>query len=254
MQKNRAMLSDEQWEKIEPLLPANDQAPGRKPTLGNRLFLEALFFLIRAGIAWRDLPERFGNWNSIYKRYARWGEKGVWTSIFGQRSGGRLDLSEVDMDSTIVRVHQHATGARKSEGDQAIGCSRGGRTTKIHTVIEALERMIHFTLTGGNVNDCTQARRLLETVPAQSVAADKAYDTEETIQTIERNGGVAAIPSKSNRKIQRPLDRERYKRRNRIERFFCKLKHFRGIATRYAKLARRFAAFILMVGILHWST
>jgi transposase len=254
MQPDRTMLSDQQWEKLELLLPANERAPGRKSTMGNRLFLEAVFFLIRLGCGWRDLPDRFGNWNSIYRRYARWGEKGVWTTIFAALSGGRLEISEVDLDSTIVRVHQHAAGARKSEGDQAIGSSRGGRTTKIHAVTESLERLVHFVLTGGNENDCTQGRRLLETVPAKSVGADKAYDTNEIIHTIEQNGGDAAIPSKSNRKVQRPLDSERYKRRNRIERFFCKLKHFRGIATRYAKLARRFAIFVLMVGILHWST
>jgi transposase len=253
MQPDRTILSDEQWNKIEPHLPANSSAPGRKPLFGNRLFLEALFFLIRTGIAWRDLPNRFGNWNSIYRRYARWDERGVWSRVFAVLSGGNLVLDDIDVDSTIVRVHQHASGARKSEGDQAIGCSRGGRTTKIHAVTEALERLVHFTLTGGNVNDCTQGKLLLEGVPGKNVNADKGYDSNEIVETIEKNGGFANIPSKSNRKVQRPLDKGRYKGRNRIERFFCRLKHYRSIATRYAKLARRFAAFILMVGILHWS-
>ena len=252
MQPDRTILSDDVWNTIEPHLPA--RSAGRKSLLGNRLFLEAVYFLIRTGVAWRDLPTRFGHWNSVYRRYARWAERGVWTSVFAVLSGGNLSIDEVDLDSTIIRVHQHATGARKSEGDQAIGSSRGGRTTKIHAVTEALERLVHFTLTGGNVNDCTQGKRLLESVPAANVQADKAYDSNEIIGIIEANGGVANIPSKSNRKVQRPLDTERYKRRNRIERFFCKLKHYRSIATRYAKLARRFAVFILMVGILHWAT
>ena len=93
--------------------------------------------------------------------------------------------------------------------------SRGGPTTKIHAVAEGVGRLVHFLLTGGNVNDCTQGPELLETVPAKNVLGDKAYDTNEIIAIVERNGGNAVIPSKSNRRVIRPLDTERYKNRNR---------------------------------------
>jgi len=199
------------------------------------------------------LPRHFGHWNSIYKRYARWSENGVWKKVFAILTGGNLDLSEVSVDSSSVRAHQHAAGARKTEGEQAIGRSRGGPTTKIHAVADALGRLVHFLLTAGNVNDCTPASELLETVPAENVLGDKAYDTDEIVKTIQTNGGNAVVPSKSNRKVIRPLDTERYKNRNKIERLFCRLKVFRGIATRYAKLTRRFANLILVVGIYLWA-
>ena len=253
MQKDRTLFSDDQWSKVAPLLP-QDNAPGRKSTLGNRIFVEAVLFLVRAGLPWRDLPERFGRWNTVYKRYARWSEKGLWIAVFAALTGGNLNLSQASIDSTTVRAHQHAAGARKAEGDQAIGRSRGGSTTKIHVVSEALGRLVHFLLTGGNVNDCTQGVELLETVPAENVLGDKGYDTNEIIEAIENNGGNAVIPSKANRKVIRPLDTKQYKDRNMVERLFCRLKHFRGFATRYAKLARRFASLILVIGIYLWAS
>ena len=253
LQPDRTLLNDEQWRTIEPHIPANENSPGRKAIGGNRRFLEAILFLIRTGIPWRDLPRHFGHWNSIYKRFARLAETGVWETVFGILTGGKLDLSEVSVDSSAVRAHQHAAGARKAEGDQAIGRSRGGPTTKIHAVAEAVGRLVHFLLTGGNVNDCTQGPALLESVPAENALGDKAYDTNEIIETIERNGGNAVIPSKSNRKVIRSLDTERYKNRNKIERLFCWLKSFRRIATRYEKLARRFANLILVAGIYLWA-
>ena len=94
--------------------------------------------------------------------------------------------------------------------------------------------------------------RLLHTIVADHVLADKAYDTNEVIAAIEAMGATPVVPSKVNRKVQRDLDREAYKLRNRIERFFCRLKQFRRIATRYDKLARRFASFVLIAGALVW--
>ncbi len=112
LQPDRTLLNDEQWQAIEPLIPANKTSPGRKPIGGNRLFLEAMLYLIRTSLPWRDLPRHFGNWNSIYKRYARWAEKGVWMTVFAVLTEGNLDLSEASLDSTSVRAHQHAAGAR----------------------------------------------------------------------------------------------------------------------------------------------
>ena len=85
------------------------------------------------------------------------------------------------------------------------------------------------------------------------VLADKAYDSKEIVSAIEAMGGQAIIPSISTRKEQREIDKEIYKARNRIERFFCRIKEFRRIATRYDKLARRFACFVLVVSAIVWS-
>lgn len=104
-------LRDEQWSRIEQLLP------GREDTVGvtaqdNRLFVEAVMYRYRAGIPWRDLPERFGDWKNIHRRHRRWSEGGVWQRGF-EHLAEDADNEYAMIDSTIVRGHQHAAGARK---------------------------------------------------------------------------------------------------------------------------------------------
>lgn len=109
---------------------------------------------------------------------------------------------------------------------------------------------MHFRLTAGQRHDSKEALLLIDGIYAKYFVGDKAYDSAEIRQAIEQRGGTAVVPSLANRKIQHHYDKEIYKRRNQIERFFCKIKEFRRIATRYEKLARRYAAMILLVSAL----
>lgn len=101
-----------------------------------------------------------------------------------------------------------------------------------------------FRLTPGQTHDITQAEPLLEGLAAEHVIADKGYDGNQVLETIHSHGGQAVIPPKSNRKDQRPYDRQLYRERNHIERLFARLKQCRRIATRYDKTARNFLAFL----------
>jgi transposase len=106
----RHELTDEQWTAIEPHLPGKKSDPGR--TAGdNRLFVNAVFWIARTGAPWRDLPERFGPWGTVYKRFNRWCKRGVWGRVL-EALGGDTELSNLLLDSTIVRAHQHAAGAK----------------------------------------------------------------------------------------------------------------------------------------------
>lgn len=107
----RKWLRDDQWERIKPMLPGKVGDPGRSGT-DNRLFVEAVLWIARTGYPWRDLPQEFGAWNSVYQRFARWSKKGVWQKVFEQLAQ-EADFEEVFIDSTIVRAHQHAAGAAK---------------------------------------------------------------------------------------------------------------------------------------------
>jgi transposase len=107
-------------------------------------------------------------------------------------------------------------------------------------------------LTGGQTHDVTQAEGILAGVDTQAVVADKAYDAAPLIETITQTGASVVIPPRENRQEPRAFDRHRYKHRNLIERFFCRLKQFRRIATRYDKLASRFSAFIAIVATFIW--
>jgi len=103
-------LRDDQWDRIEDLLPGREDTPG-VTAKDNRLFVEAVIYRYRAGIPWRDLPERFGDWNNIARRHKRWSDKGVWQRVF-EHLAKDADNEYAAIDSTIVRVHQHAAGAK----------------------------------------------------------------------------------------------------------------------------------------------
>ena len=107
---DRTVLSDVQWERIAPVVPGKDGDPGRSGT-DNRLFVEAVLWVARTGAPWRDLPSGFGNWNSVFRRFRRWAQKGVFDSIFEALSGDP-DFEYVMIDGTIIRVHQHGAGAK----------------------------------------------------------------------------------------------------------------------------------------------
>jgi len=112
----RYALRDDQWEKIERLLP------GREDTVGvtakdNRLFVEAVLYRYRAGIPWRDSPERFGDFRVLHTRHTRWSQRGVWKRVFERLAEDLDNENEYAMiDSTIVRAHQHSAGAKGGTG------------------------------------------------------------------------------------------------------------------------------------------
>ncbi len=115
--------------------------------------------------------------------------------------------------------------------DEGLGRSRGGLSSKIHCVVDGLGNPVDFILTGGEVHDNVCADALLDGKKADFVIADKAYDSNKTLDKIAQMKATAVIPPKLNRKEQRDYDRHYYKDRNMIERFFYRLKQFRGIAT-----------------------
>jgi transposase len=131
-----------------------------------------------------------------------------------------------------------------------LGRSRGGFGTKIHAAVNGLGLPVKFVLTPGQAADVTQAESLLEAIPFEVVIGDKGFDSQKLVAFIEARGGEAVIPSLKNRAEQRDYDRERYKDRNLIERFWNKIKHYRRVATRYEKTARNFLAFVHVASIM----
>ena len=112
----RYALRDDQWDRIQDLLPGRKDMPGR-PAKDNRLFVDAVLFRFRAGIAWRDLPERFGDWKNVYQRFNRWSGKGIWQKLF-ERLASQADNEYAMIDSTIVRAHQHSAGQAQKKTRQ----------------------------------------------------------------------------------------------------------------------------------------
>ena len=119
----RKILRNDQWERIEHLLPGKASDPGVSAK-DNRLFIEAVLWIARTGSPWRDLPPQLGNWHNTYTRFSRWGKRGVWQRLI-RAVIDHPDLQALFIDSTIVRAHQHAAGAQKNTGRKRLDAHAG---------------------------------------------------------------------------------------------------------------------------------
>lgn len=133
-----------------------------------------------------------------------------------------------------------------------MGYSRGGFSSKIHAVTEAKGRPLIVEITPGQAADISQAESLLTDVEAEAVAADKAYDADALVEALLGRQINVVIPPKVNRKQIREYDRELYKQRNGIERFFGKIKHYRRVFSRFEKTRRNYLAMLYFVSALIW--
>ncbi|WP_405698928.1 IS5 family transposase [Streptomyces sp. NBC_01383] len=194
----RGDLTNAEWDRLESFLPPGGARGGRWSD--HRRVINGVLYRVRTGVQWRDLPERFGPWETVYKRHRRWSADGTWQMLLSriqvaEDAEGGIDW-DVSVDSTAVRAHQHAAGARKKRprppslkggqvGDEpgrsgtaetdhppggggqvgeCLGRSRGGFTTKIHLVAEGRCRPLAFVLTPGHYGDGPQLERVLEQV------------------------------------------------------------------------------------------
>lgn len=111
-------LRDDQWKRMQELLPGKARDPGRT-AMDNRNFVDAVLWITRTGAPWRELPESFVAWNSVFQRYNRWSNAGVWERVFRALSDDP-DFEYVMIDSTIVRAHQHSAGTKGKLGRQKL--------------------------------------------------------------------------------------------------------------------------------------
>ncbi|MBK3589544.1 IS5 family transposase, partial [Streptomyces sp. MBT57] len=273
-----------EWELLAPLIP---RAVRGRPRAEDRRIINGMVYKIRTGISWRDLPERYGSWQTVYTRFRRYAIDGVFTRALRQiqtraDAAGDIDWL-VQIDSTIVRAHQHAAATGRKGGstgdepdDHALGRSRGGLTTKIHLAADGQGRPLALMLTAGQRHDSVMAQALLERIRVprtgpgrprstpDHVVADKAYSSRAFRVYLRRRGIIATIPEKDDQKKHRRnrgshggrppgFDRKTYRRRNTVERCFNHLKGFRGIATRYDKTATSYEAAVSLASFLLWA-
>lgn len=240
MERDRFVIGDTVWEKIAALLPGKKSDRG-VTAKDNRLFLEAVLWRVRAGVPWRDLPSGFGNGNTVFKRFRRWVRATVFDRIFVVLSG-EADFEYAMVDGTIVTAHQKASGAKGGTKQQAIGRSRGGLTTKIVALVDALGNLVRFVLLPGQRHDTVRVAPLIEGVSFEALLGDKAFDADWLRADLDDRGAVAVIPPKSNRKVIIDYDKGMYRWRHLIENYFAKPKEFRSIATRHDKTDESFSA------------
>jgi transposase len=185
------VLTDAQWAKMEPLCLGKPSDPGRSGK-DNRLFVEAVLWIARTGSPSRDLPHAFGHWNSVYTRFRDWVKADVWKRLFDAVSDD-ADMEYAMVDATIVKVHRHGQGAKGGTQSQAIGRSKGGMTTKILALTDALGNLVRFVLLPGQRFDTVGVPPLIEGLAFDALIADKAFDSNAIIAELDARGAKVVI-------------------------------------------------------------
>ena len=236
-------ITEVQWNRIK-FLFAEPKKVGR-PSLNPRTALNGILWILKSGARWRDLPTRYGNWNSIYHKFRQWCKAGLFEKLLRFINADANNSTLLEIDSTFCKVHQSACSGLKA---QAIGASRGGKNTKIHVLLNERMQLLNVILTGGQINDSEPVFELFAGIElkGKKVLADRAYSCQSIRHYLEERGGVVCILDKTNFKTKHSFDAELYKQRNLVERFFQRIKNYRHIATRYDKLAFCFLNFVLL--------
>ena len=134
MSMKRYELTKEQWERIKSLLPPEEMGKRGRPRKDNPIMLNGMLWIVRSGAQWRELPETYGPWQSIYAQFAKWGDDGTLEVVFHTLSTD-ADMENLNMDSTCVRVHESANGEEKT-ADKAVGRTKSGWNTRLHAVVD----------------------------------------------------------------------------------------------------------------------
>ncbi|WP_107057638.1 IS5 family transposase [Streptomyces sp. NRRL S-646] len=228
----RGDLTNEEWARLKPHLPKSVQRGGR--WAGHRRVINGILYRNRTGVPWRDLPVRFGKWNTVYERHRRWSADGTWDKLFASvlvdaDAEGRIDWSMVSVDSTTCRAHQHAAGARRRpprvpgkrrtprqhRPDEGLGRSRGGLTCKIHLAGEGGRRPLALLITPGQWGDAPQLIPVMERVRVgrlgggrprtrpEHLGGDKAYSSRRNRRYLRRRQIKHTIPEPKNQRANR---------------------------------------------------
>src|SRR6266550_2108098 len=236
---DRFVLTDAQWAKMEPLCLGKRGDPGRSGK-DNRRFIEAVLWIARTGSPWRDLPPLLGHWNSVFTRFGlgegRCLEATVRRRVRRSRHGIRHGR----------RHHRQGpsprTGRKRGTQSQAIGRSKGGMTTKILALTDALGNLVRFVLMPGQRFDTVGVPPLIEGLSFSGLIADKAFDSNSIIADLNQRGAKIVISQHPRRTSPLPIDADIYKWRHLIENFFGRLKEFKRIAMRADKTDLSFKA------------
>ncbi|AFN57073.1 transposase [Zymomonas mobilis] len=245
-------LTDEQMGRLRPFFPKSHG----KPRVDDCRVLSGIIFVNRNGMRWRDAPREYGPHKTLYNRWKRWSDMGIFSRMMDGLAAGRAEPQTIMIDATYLKAHRTASSLRLKKGDpgRLIGRTKGGMNTKLHAVTDQNGRPLSFFMTAGQISDYTGAAALLDSLPAaQWMLGDRGYDADWFRDALEEKGIKPCIPGRKSRGKPVKYDKRKYKRRNRIEIMFGRLKDWRRIATRYDRSPTVFfSAVCLAATIMFW--
>jgi transposase len=280
---HRHELSDSQYAHLEPLLPEpRHRGKAGRPWLPHRTVVNGVLWILRTGAPWRDLPERYGKWNTVFSRFNRWRRDGTWTRILStvldeRDDQGRLDHDLWCIDGTIVRAARCAGGARRrnrrrprlDEGlatqleepeDHALGYSRGGFSTKIHLLCDSQGTVLGIHVTPGQRHESRAFESTMDRVYLprrrgrrrwpRRLAGDKGYSYPRIWRWLGRRRIGRVIPTRKDQHRATDFDKVEYRKRNIIERVVGWFKESRRLLTRFEKLAVNYVAFWIIASFV----
>ena len=207
--------------------------------------------MLRTGVPWRDLPPRFGAWSTVYGWFRRWCREGLWKRILKELikgASGKLRF----IDGTYIRVHQDGSPSLEQAEVEGVGTSRGGRSSKVHALVDLRGRPLKVIITPGNYHDIKPAPELVRGLSDTIIVADKGYDSKRFRSAISEMGSTSCIPVKR-RSLSKPsMNKSYYGKRHRVENFFGRIKRYRRLATRYEKTKSSFEGMLLLACVLDW--
>lgn len=226
---------------------------GGRPPKDDRGMVTAMWYVLRTGCPWRDVPPVFGPWSSIYTRWRRWCAAGLWAKLFAclaRRAQGALR----HLDCSHIKLHQDGSNPPGGQAPQAMGRTKGGLNTKLAAVVDAHGRAVALSVAPGQQHDL---KAILPVVPAlrgQRAVGDKGFDADNFRALLCRQHVRVCLASRRSRRTRPAFHRGYYRRRHRVENFFGRIKRFRRISTRYDKLAATFLGFLHLAAVLDWLT
>lgn len=267
---SRHNLTDREWKSIRVFLPAERSGKAGRPWVSHRRVINGILWVLCTGSSWKDIPPEFGKHKTIYNRFYRWTKEQLWSRIVDRLlhrldAQDRIDRSLWCVDSSVIRAHRVASGARKgmlnseeNAAKNALGRSRGGYSTKIHIATDAKGLPLSVTATPGQSGETPELKNLLDSIPLslhrkckrpKAIAGDKAYSSKATRTNLNAQGIADIIPKRSNEKSKKRFAKKLYKKRNIVERVIGWLKEYRRVATRYDKNIECYLAMIKIASI-----
>jgi len=216
--------------------------------------LNGIWWILCTGAMWNQAPSRCGKYNSVWRCYSRWCERGLWDWCIARLSAKHRDFSiSVALDATHVKAHQDATRYPLKAEDQKLGKTKGGRNSKISAAVNCVGLAVSIRLVLGNEHDSKSALDTLEGhVDDNLILADKAYDSDKIRKHIKQRGAIAIIPPRKNRKRKIEYLAGIGKARHEVENFFARIKRYRRVCTRYDRRPDTYMGFATLSALTDW--